>query len=331
MARAVAASSSAVRGRSVARSRFWNRIAILALAAGVLAVGVPLFFAGSADRLADGTRIAGRRRRRAEPEGRPDAARAAFGAACQRAGHVRRGRTRSFPITPRSMGVEVDWRAAVAAACPAGRRLRASCAATAGSSSSCSRRIVAPPTRSYGAALDYELGLLGKAVDTPHREAALVRRGLHITIAPGKTGRVLDRAAARTVLVHSLASFSRAPVALPVRLDAAAGDRRLADRGPAARLADHLRAGDRSSPGRRVCASHAGGSRSCSTSTRCASSGLRPTRTSPVSSTASTGPAKDASFAIERRQDQRRPVRSPVSPSTSRAPWRPCSRQPSGR
>ena len=59
MARAVAASTPAVRGRSVVRSRFWTRIAILALAAGVLAVGVPLFFAGSADRLADGTQIAG--------------------------------------------------------------------------------------------------------------------------------------------------------------------------------------------------------------------------------------------------------------------------------
>ena len=73
MARAVAASTSAVRGRSVVRSRFWTRIAILALAAGVLAVGVPLFFAGSADRLADGTRIAGIDVGGMSPEGRAGA------------------------------------------------------------------------------------------------------------------------------------------------------------------------------------------------------------------------------------------------------------------
>jgi hypothetical protein len=41
------------------RSRFWSRIALLALGALVIALVVPFFFAGSSDRLADGTRIAG--------------------------------------------------------------------------------------------------------------------------------------------------------------------------------------------------------------------------------------------------------------------------------
>ena len=125
---------------------------------------------------------------------------------------------RAFSITPKSMGVEVDWHAAVAAAARQGggvgvvrgyRRLELQLFP----------QNVAPPIRSYGAAVDYELGLLAHALDTPHRQAALVRRGLHITIAPGTTGRVLDRAAARALLVRTLASFSRAPVALPVRLD----------------------------------------------------------------------------------------------------------------
>ena len=218
MARAVAVSSSAVRGRSGARSRFRNRIAILALAAGVLAVGVPLFFAGSADRLADGTRIAG-----IDVGGlSPQAARTQLERRSSRLATVPVtfvAGNRSFRITPRSMGVEVDWRAAVTAASRQGggfdvvrgyRRLELQLFP----------QDLAPPIRSYGAALDYELGLLGKALDTPHREAALVRRGLHITIAPGKTGRILDRAAARKLLVSSLASFSRAPVALPVRVDA---------------------------------------------------------------------------------------------------------------
>jgi vancomycin resistance protein YoaR len=78
-----------------------------------------------------------------------------------------------------------------------------------------------PPIRAYDAALTYELELLSKAVDRPHQEARLVRRGLHITIAAGRTGRSLDTQAAREVLVRSLASFSReAPVGLPVRVDA---------------------------------------------------------------------------------------------------------------
>ena len=217
MAQAVAASSSAVRGRSVVRSRFWTRIAILGSVAGVLAVGVPLFFAGSADRLADGTKIAG-----VDVGGlSPKAAQTLLE---QRSAKLATVPVlfvvgnREFPITPRSMGVEVDWHAAVAAAERQGggvgvlrgyRRLELQLFP----------KNVAPPTRSYGAAVDYELGLLRHAVDTPHRQAVLVRRGLHITIAPGTTGRVLDQPAARAMLIDSLASFARAPVALPVRLD----------------------------------------------------------------------------------------------------------------
>ncbi len=217
MARAVAASTPAVRGRSVVRSRFWTRIAILALAAGVLAVGVPLFFAGSADRLAGGTQIAG-----IDVGGMtPKAAEALLAERSARLAAVPVtfvAGGRSFPITPKSMGVEVDWHAAVSAAARQGggadvvrgyRRLELQLFP----------QDVAPQIHSYGAAVDYELGLLRQALDTPHRQAELVRRGLHITIAPGKTGRVLDGAAARALLVRSLASFSRTPVALPVRLD----------------------------------------------------------------------------------------------------------------
>jgi vancomycin resistance protein YoaR len=77
-----------------------------------------------------------------------------------------------------------------------------------------------PPMHAYEPALNYKLDLLAAAVNSPHREAKLVRRGLHITIAAGATGRVLDRAAAASVIVRSLASFSRSSVRLPVRVDA---------------------------------------------------------------------------------------------------------------
>jgi len=76
-----------------------------------------------------------------------------------------------------------------------------------------------PSVRVYDAALSYELDLLAKAVNTRHKEARLVRRGLRITIASGATGYALDRPATRQLIVRSLASFSRTPVALPVQVD----------------------------------------------------------------------------------------------------------------
>jgi vancomycin resistance protein YoaR len=213
----VAASSPAVRRRAPARNRIWTRIAVGAAALALVALIVPLFFAGSADRLADGTRIAG-----IDVGGlSPGDATALLE---QRAARLERvpvtfvAGARSFEITPRALGVHVDWRAAVATADRAGsgvgvvrgyRRLELQFFP----------QDLVPTIRTYDAALDYELVLLAKHIDTPHHEAQLVRRGLHITIEPGTTGRFLARAAARRVLVRSLASFSRRPVALPVRVD----------------------------------------------------------------------------------------------------------------
>ncbi|MDX6477265.1 MAG: hypothetical protein QOH95_2776, partial [Gaiellaceae bacterium] len=196
----------------------WSRLGLLAVAAVVIAVGLGLAFAGSPDKLANGTRIAGvdvggltpanaRRllERRSERLARTPVV-FTFG-------------NRRFPIAPRQLGVEVDWAAAVANAQRQGdgfgfvrgyRRLELEFFP----------QDLVPPIRAYDAALNYELQLLTKAVNHPHREARLVRRGLHITIAAGATGHSLDRAAARQVLVRSLASFSRAPVGLPVRIDA---------------------------------------------------------------------------------------------------------------
>ncbi len=124
-----------------------------------------------------------------------------------------------FAITPERLGVEVDWAAAVRAAQRQGegfgplrgfRRLRV-------------RFFPAdlqPPVRVYEAALQYELGQLKAAIDRPHRQASLARKGLRIATVPGQTGLVLDRAAASDTIVRSLASFERGrTVALPVRED----------------------------------------------------------------------------------------------------------------
>jgi len=216
----VAASSPAVRARrrAVARSRFWSRLAVLAVIAGVIALIIGLVFAGSRDRLAEGTRIAGvdvggltpseaQRLLEKRSEALADVpVTFTFGA-------------RKFPITPRQLDVRVNWAAAVASAEHHGggfgfvrgyRRLELEFFP----------QDLVPPMQAYEPALEYKLGLLAAAVDAPHREAKLVRRGLHITIAPGATGRVLDRSTSAALLVRSLASFARAPVGLPVRVDA---------------------------------------------------------------------------------------------------------------
>jgi vancomycin resistance protein YoaR len=217
----VAASSSAARTRrrASARGRFWPRFLILVAVAAVIAIGLGLIFAGSPSKLANGTRIAG-----VDVGGlTPAAARRLLEQRSERVSRVPVVFTvgaQKFSLSPRQLGVQVDWRTAVADAQKQGdgfgfvrgyRRLELEFFP----------EDLVPPIRAYDAALTYELQLLAKAIDRPHQEARLVRRGLHITIAAGKTGRSLDKQAAREVLVRSLASFSReSPVALPVRVDA---------------------------------------------------------------------------------------------------------------
>ncbi|MFL5928896.1 MAG: VanW family protein [Gaiellaceae bacterium] len=215
----MAASSTAVRARRRApvRKWAWSRLAVLGLVlAGLTAVGLGVLFAGSPGRLATGTRIAG-----VDVGGlTPASARRLLERRADRLAAVPVVFTagdRKFRLSPRRLGVRVDWRAAVRDAQRQGdgfgfvrgyRRLELQFFP----------EDLAPPTRAYNAAVNYELGLLAKAVDRPQRDARLVRRGLHITIAAGATGRLLDRNATRQLLISSLASFSRAPVPLPVRL-----------------------------------------------------------------------------------------------------------------
>jgi vancomycin resistance protein YoaR len=216
----VAASSSAVRARrrAIARNRFWSRLGILGVIAAVIAIIIGLVFAGSKDKLADGTRIAG-----VDVGGlTPSDAERLLQKRSEALANVPVTFTygaREFPITPKQLDVRVDWKAAVANAEEHGggfgfvrgyRRLELEFFP----------QDLVPPMQAYEPALNYKLDLLAAAVDAPHREAKLVRRGLHITIAAGATGRVLDRAAGAALIVRSLASFSRAPVGLPVRVDA---------------------------------------------------------------------------------------------------------------
>jgi vancomycin resistance protein YoaR len=177
-----------------------------------------LAFAGSPAKLADGVRVGGvdvggmsvndarldLERRSRSLQGVP----VAF-----TAGKLR------WQLRPRQLGVSVDWGHAVAAAAREGgglgplRGFRRIEVRVFGAD-------VSPPVRVYRAALDYELARFAHRIDAPPREAAIRLRGLRPVVVPARTGRKLDRAAAADVIVHALAGLTRAPVALPVEVEA---------------------------------------------------------------------------------------------------------------
>jgi vancomycin resistance protein YoaR len=126
---------------------------------------------------------------------------------------------RRFPIRPKELGVEPDWKAAVEAARRQGdgfgpirgfRRLDVSFFGAD----------VTPPTTVLTGALQYELGLIAAKIDQKPRDAAVVRDGLRVFVAPARPGRVLDRRLAAETIVHALASLDRTgtEVQLPLRM-----------------------------------------------------------------------------------------------------------------
>jgi vancomycin resistance protein YoaR len=124
---------------------------------------------------------------------------------------------RAWRIRPYELGVTGDWEAAVDAAHDdAGgfgfvrgyRRLALAVFPDR----------ISPTAHAYDAAVAYEVGLLAKAIDRPARDARLAKRELRFAVVPGQDGVQLDQSGAARVIVHALAGFGRAPVALPVRL-----------------------------------------------------------------------------------------------------------------
>ncbi|MHB1243029.1 MAG: VanW family protein [Gaiellaceae bacterium] len=215
--------------RTVAR---WALAAVALLAVLVALVG--LAFAGSPARIAEGVAIAGvdvggltKQEARTLLERRFDrVARVpvVFTAAGER-----------FPIKATTLGVEPDWAAAIATASREGegfgpvrgfRRLQTRVFGAE----------INPPATAYGAALDYRVAGLARAVDQSHVEAKLVRRGLEIEVVRGQAGRRLDEEAAGTRIVRALARLDRGqPIALPVAVDPV--DVTATDLAPAARQA----------------------------------------------------------------------------------------------
>jgi vancomycin resistance protein YoaR len=189
-------------------------VLLLALVASAVALG--LVFAGSPTKLASGVRIDG-----VDVGGlEVGDARALLEQRSQALAHrpvVFVAAGRRFRIAPATLGVEPDWAAAVDTARRQGdgfgplRGFRRLDVQVFGAD-------VTPPVTVLRGALGYELEQIARAVDRQQRPAALVRRGLRISVVAGAVGRRLDRTAAATTIVQALASVQgrQMPVELPL-------------------------------------------------------------------------------------------------------------------
>jgi vancomycin resistance protein YoaR len=193
------------------------RVAVVVALAALAAFALGLAFAGSPTRLAEGVRVAGvdvggktPREAQRTLSRRADAL-AAVPVTFRVGSHT-------WQLEPRRLGIRVDWDAAVDSV----RRQGGGFGPLRGFKRLDMRFFgadVAPPTQVYDAALRYWLDRIERTVDSPHREASIVLHGLTPTIVPARTGHMLDRHAAAATIVRALASLSREPVGLPVRVD----------------------------------------------------------------------------------------------------------------
>ena len=191
-----------------------RRAVIAAVVVVLLVVAAVALFAGSETRLASGTTIAGidvggleRDAAAALLEQRSDAVEHApvtFVAA-----------GREFRFTASQLGVRSDWAGAVAEASGATNGF----APVRGVRRIGSRLFgvdVQPKTSAYPSAIRVAVGRIARAVDRPAVAAGLRHTGLRVAVVPERAGAKLDRAAASTAIVASLASLERGgPVSLP--------------------------------------------------------------------------------------------------------------------
>jgi vancomycin resistance protein YoaR len=218
----VEAGSSAVRLRRRRRARARRLLAkrLLALTAvGVVAAGlVGLAFAGSSDRIAEGVQIDGVDVS-GLTTGEAIAKLEARSRAVANAPVVFTANGHHWRASPNDLGVHAQWKAAVERAQSEGegfapwRGLRRVSIRLLGSD-------VTPPARVWKHALDYKVQRMSAAVGTAHRNAAIVLRGLHPRVVPGRTGLALDKQLASQAIVGALTSFERGGVVkLPVAVD----------------------------------------------------------------------------------------------------------------
>jgi vancomycin resistance protein YoaR len=195
-----------------------RRLGVLLAVLVAVALIVGFAFAGSSTRLAGGVQIAG-----VDVGGlsATDAKQRLVGRERQLL-HVPvtfRAAGRSWSITPDELGVANDWDAAIADA----RRHGSGFGPLRGFKRLGVRVLgenVSARARVFDGALALEIDRIARAVDRPHRDPALRLEGTRAVVVPGHGGTVLDREAARRLIVSSLSSFRRGDsVALPVRQD----------------------------------------------------------------------------------------------------------------
>jgi len=194
-----------------------RRLVLLTVALVAASVVLGLVFAGSPTRIASGVRIDGIDVGGLEAkDARALLERKSMQLASKPVVFVAAGRR--FPIRASALGVESDWKAAVAAAQRQGdgfgpwrgfKRLNVDFFGAD----------VTPPTTALDGALAYELGRIARVVNRAPLQAAVVRRGTSFVVLPAQVGVVLDRGGAARTVVGSLASLDRpaGPVSLPLR------------------------------------------------------------------------------------------------------------------
>jgi vancomycin resistance protein YoaR len=123
----------------------------------------------------------------------------------------------TYSLAANQLGVDPDWHGAVAAAARAGdgfgpirgfRRLHTRFFGAE----------ILPSIEVSDAALEFALDRIAADVDSTPKSAALVRRGLRISVVPAESGRRLDRDAAARTMVRALGSLERPGGTVPVRV-----------------------------------------------------------------------------------------------------------------
>jgi vancomycin resistance protein YoaR len=207
-----------LRRERAARARLLRRLGlatVLALAVAALVVG--LVYAGSPDQLAGGERIAG-----VDVGGLSTTeARLALKrreAALARVPLVVHVGNETYRVRQGEIGLKIDWAAAVAEAKDKAdgfgfvRGFRRMAVRAFGAD-------VTPTARADPVALAAVLARIAGAADQPHRDAALRLDGLQPAVVHGRTGRVIDRRAARARILASFADLERRPIRLARRVD----------------------------------------------------------------------------------------------------------------
>ncbi len=184
-----------------------RRGAVLAVLGIALIVLVGLAFAGSPARIAQGVEIAGIQvgGMTAQEARRTLEQRAA---AASRSPVVFTAGGETFRVTPRQLGIEADWAGAVALA----RRENNGFGPVRGFRRLHTRIFgeeIAPRVTVFNGALEYQLDQIARAVDRPHVEASLRRRGLRIEVVPARRGQSLQRETVAAEIVRALGSFER--------------------------------------------------------------------------------------------------------------------------